>query len=146
MVVSRDKNAARNHRIETNICSFERVEESKYLGTILTNQNYIQEEVKSRLKSGNACYHSVENFVSYSFLLKNIKIKIYRTINFPVVLYGCKTWSLTLRKEPRLRMFENRLLRKIFGPKRDEVTGCGENYVMWSFTSYPIWFVSKIMR
>jgi hypothetical protein len=52
-----------------------------------------------------------------------MKIKIYRTIIFPVVLYGCETWSLTLREDCRLRVFENRVLRKIFGPKRDEVTG-----------------------
>jgi hypothetical protein len=56
-------------------------------------------------------------------LSKNIKIKIYRTIILPAVLYGCQTWSLTLREEHRLRVFENRVLRKIFGPKRDEVTG-----------------------
>jgi len=56
-------------------------------------------------------------------LSKNIKIKIYRTIILPVVLYGCETWSLTLREERRLRVFENRVLRRIFGPKRDEVTG-----------------------
>jgi len=56
-------------------------------------------------------------------LSKNLKIKIYRTIILPVVLYGCATWSLTLREERRLRVFENRVFRKIFGPKRDEVTG-----------------------
>ena len=60
---------------------------------------------------------------SSSLLSKNLKIKIYRTIIFPVVLYGCKTWSLTLREKHRLRVFENRVLRKIFGPKRDAVTG-----------------------
>jgi hypothetical protein len=52
-----------------------------------------------------------------------MKIEIYRTIILPVVLYGCETWSLTLREERRLRVFENRVLRRIFGPKRDEVTG-----------------------
>jgi hypothetical protein len=56
-------------------------------------------------------------------LSRNLKVKIYRTIILPVVLYGCETWSLTLREEHRLRMFENRVLRRIFGPKRDEVTG-----------------------
>jgi hypothetical protein len=56
-------------------------------------------------------------------LSKNTKIKIYRTIILPVVLYGCETWSLTLRKEHRLRVFENRVLRRIFGPKRDGVRG-----------------------
>jgi hypothetical protein len=56
-------------------------------------------------------------------LSKNIKIRIYRTIILPVVLYGCETWSLTLREKHRLRVFETRVLRRIFGPKRDHVTG-----------------------
>jgi hypothetical protein len=56
-------------------------------------------------------------------LSKNLKIKIYRTIILPMVLYGCETWSLTLREEHRLRVFENRVLRRVFGPKRDKVTG-----------------------
>jgi len=85
--------------------------------------NSIQEKkIKSRLESGNACYHSVQNFLSSSLLSKNLKIKIYRTIILPVVLYGCETWSLTLWEERRLRVFENRVLRRIFGPKKDEVT------------------------
>ena len=82
-----------------------------------------QKEIKSRLKLGNACYHSVQNLLSSSLLSKNLKIKIYRTIILPVVLYGCETWSLTLREEHRLRVFENRVLRRIFGPKRDGVRG-----------------------
>jgi len=93
------------------------------LETTLINQNSIQEEIKSLLKSGNACYHSLQNLLSSSLLSKNLKIKIYRTIILPVVLYGCETWSLTLREERRLRVFENRVLRRIFGPNRDEVTG-----------------------
>jgi len=103
--------------------SIERVEEFKYLGTTLTNQNYIQEEIKSRLKLGNACYYLVLNLLSSRLLSKNLKIKMYRTIILPVVLYGCETWSLTLREERRLRVFENRVLRRVFGPMRDEVTG-----------------------
>ena len=80
------------------------------------------EEIKSRLKSGNACYHSVQNLLSFSLTSKNLKIQIYRTIILPVVLYGCETWSLPLRVEHRLRVFENRMLR-IFRPKKDEITG-----------------------
>jgi len=95
------------------------------LGTNLTNQNSIAEEIKSRLRSGNACYHSVQNLLSSMLLYKNLKIKIYRTIILLVVLHGCETWSLTRRKERKLRVFENMVLRRIFGPKRDEVTGNG---------------------
>ena len=62
-------------------------------------------------------------FLSSRLLSKNIKIKIYRTIILPVVLYGCETWSLILREETKLRVFENKVLRRIFGPRRDEVTG-----------------------
>jgi hypothetical protein len=57
---------------------------------------------------------------SYKIISKNLKIKIYRTVIFPVVLYGCETWSLTLSEEHRLRVSENRVLRRIFGPKREE--------------------------
>ena len=98
------------------------MEQFTYLGTTLKNQNSIQEDIKSRLKSGNACYHSVQNVLSSSLLSKNIKIKIYKTIILPVVLYGCETWSLTMREERRVRVFENRVLRRLFGPKRKEVT------------------------
>ena len=99
------------------------MEEFKYLGTTLTNQNSIAEEIKRRLKSGNACYHSVQNLLSSRLLSENLKIKIYRTVILPVVLYECETWSLTLREEMKLRVSENMLLRRIFGPRRDEVTG-----------------------
>ena len=70
--------------------------------------------------------------MSSNLLSKKLKIKIYRTIILPVVLYGCETWSLTLRKERRLRVFENRVLRRVYGSKRDEVIGNGENYTMRS--------------
>ena len=65
----------------------------------------------------------MQNLLSSSWLSKILKIKIYRNMILPVVLYGCETWSLTLREERRLRVFENRVLRRVFGPKRDEVTG-----------------------
>jgi len=123
MVMSRDQNAGRIHSVRTDNNTFERLEEFKYLGTTLTNQNYIPEEIKSRLKLGNVCYHSVQNLLSSMLLSKNLKIKIYRTIILPVVLYGCETWSLTLREERKLRVFENMELRRILGPRRDEVTG-----------------------
>jgi hypothetical protein len=92
------------------------VSQFKYLGTTVTNQNLIQEVIKRRLDSGNACHHSAQNLLSSRLLSKNLKIRIYRTIILPVGLYGCETWSLTLRVGHRLRVFENRVLRRIFGP------------------------------
>jgi hypothetical protein len=115
--MSRDQLAGQNGYIQIGNKSFETVEQFKYLGTALTNQNSIHAEIKSRLKSGNACYHSVQNLFSSSLLSKNVNIKIYRTIILTVVLYGCESWSLTLREECRLRVFENRVLRRIFGPQ-----------------------------
>ena len=68
----------------------------------------------------------MQNLLSSRLLSKNLKIKIYRTVILPVVLYGCEAWSLTLREERKLRrVFENMVLRRIFGPRRDEVTGNG---------------------
>jgi hypothetical protein len=87
------------------------------------DQNCIHEEIKSRLNSGNACYHSVQSLLSSRLQSRNVKVKIYKTIILPAVLYGCETRSLTLREEHRLRVFQSRVLRKIFGPKKDEVTG-----------------------
>ena len=99
------------------------VEHLRFLGTTLRNQNSIQEVIKSRLKSGNACYFSVQNLSSSSLVSKYIQIKMYRTIILPVVLCGSKTWSFTLMEESSMSVFESRILRKIFRPKRDEVTG-----------------------
>jgi hypothetical protein len=80
MVQSQHQNAGQDHNVRTDNSSLERVEQFKYLGTTLTNQNSIQEEIKSRPKSGNAWYHLVQNLLSASLLSKNIKIKIQRTI------------------------------------------------------------------
>ena len=118
MVMSGDQNAGRSHNMKNDYSFFERVEEFKYLGTTLTDQNCIQEEFKSRLKSGNFCCRSVQNIFSSGLLSKNLKINMYRTIILPV----CETWSLTLREERRPRVFENRVLRRIFSSKKDEVT------------------------
>ena len=85
----------------------------------MINQNYIYEEIKCRLTAGNSCYYSVQTLLSSRLLSKNLKI-IHKTTILPVVLYGYETWSLTLREECRLRVFENRILRRMFGLKRDE--------------------------
>ena len=97
------------------------MEDFKYLRITLTYKNSIEEENKSRLKSGKLAIILL-CFV-FQFDIKNFKIKIHRSTILPVVLNGCETWSFTLREERRLRLFENRVLRRIFGPKRDEVTG-----------------------
>jgi hypothetical protein len=94
-----------------------------YLGATVTRQNCIHEEIKSRLNPGNACYRSVHNFLSWHLLSKNLNTKIYKTIISSVALFGCETWFLTLGEEHRLRVFQNRVLRRIFGPKREEVVG-----------------------
>ena len=85
MVMSQDQNAGQNHSVRIDNSTFERVEEFKYLGTPLTLQNSILEEIKSRLRFGNVCYHSVQNLLSSRLLCKNLKIKIYRTVILPVV-------------------------------------------------------------
>jgi hypothetical protein len=99
------------------------VEHFKYLEMTVTNQNLIQKYIKRTLNSGNVCYHGVQNLSSSCLLPKNVKIRIYKTIVLPVVLYWCETWSLSLWHERRLRVFANRVPRIICGLKREEVTG-----------------------
>jgi hypothetical protein len=99
------------------------MEQLQYLGTTVRNENSIQEKIKNRLQSGNACCHWMQDLLPSSLISKNVKIKIYSTIILYCVCYGFETWSLTLREKRRLRVFENRVLRRIFEPKRDEVTG-----------------------
>jgi hypothetical protein len=101
--------------LHRNINTFENVSQFKYLGMTVTNQNLIQEEIRKRLNSGNACYNSVQNLLSSRLLSKNVKVRIYNTIILRVVLYGCETWSLPVREEQKLRLFENRVLRRICG-------------------------------
>jgi hypothetical protein len=130
--MSRHPNSGQNQNIGIANESLENVAKFKYLGMTLTNQNDIRDEIKSRLNSGNACYHSVQNLLSSRLISKNLKIKVHTTVILPVVLYGCETWSLTLREEHRLRVFENRVLRRILdlkGRKMDR----GENCIMFNF-------------
>jgi hypothetical protein len=123
MLMSRSQKVGQKHSIKTANRSFEDVADFKYLRTTLIDQNCMQEEIKSRLNSGNACCRSVQSLLSSRLPSWNVKVKTYKTAILPSVLYGCGTWSLTLREEHKLRVFENRVLRGIFRPKMDEVTG-----------------------
>jgi hypothetical protein len=105
MIRSRHPNSGQNQNARTANESFANVEKFRYLGTTLTNLNDIHDEIKSILNSGNACYYSVQNILSSRLVSKHLKIKTYKTVILPVVLYGCETWSLTLREEHRLRVF-----------------------------------------
>jgi hypothetical protein len=121
--MSRSQNIGKKHGIKRANRSFEDVAKLKYLRTTLTDQSCMHEEIKSRLNSGNACYSSDQSILSSRLLSRIVKGKIYKTIILPVVLYECEIRFFTSREEHRLRVFENRVLRKIFGPKRDEVMG-----------------------
>jgi hypothetical protein len=93
MLLSRHQNVGQNRDIKIVKRSFQNVSQFKYLGMTVINQNLIQEEIKRILNSGNACYNSVQKLLSSWLLLKNLKIRIYKTIILPVVLYGCEAWS-----------------------------------------------------
>ena len=94
-----------------------------HLGITVGKNNDIREEIKSRINMENSCCYSLEKILLSRLLSKKLKVNTYKTIILPVVLYGCGTWSLALREEHRLRVFENKVLRKIFGAKKDEITG-----------------------
>jgi len=119
MAMSRDKNAGGSHVIKIDNSSFGKVEEFKGLGTTLkkfsSGRNYEQIEVSECLLSYGA------QFFVFQFAIKKLKTKIYRNLILPIVLYGCETWSLTLREKRRLKMFKNSVLMRIFGPKTCEV-------------------------
>ncbi|KAJ4441913.1 hypothetical protein ANN_11773 [Periplaneta americana] len=99
MIMSRDENIVRNGNIKIGNLSFEEMEKFKYLGATVTNINDTREEIKHRINMGNACYYSVEKVLSSSLLSKNLKVRIYKTVILPVVLYGCESWTFTLREE-----------------------------------------------
>ena len=123
MITSRRQNVIQNQNIVIGKVSFENVEKFRYLGVTVTNTNDIREEIKRRINMGNACYFSFEKILSSRLFSKKLKVKTYKTIVIPVVLYGYETWSLTLREEHTLSVFENKVLRKTFGAKKDEITG-----------------------
>ena len=121
MITSSHQNVIQNQNIVIGNLSFEKIKKFKFLGATVTNTNDIREQIKRRINMVNVCYYSLNFIVPPAF--QELKVITYKTIILPVVLYGCETWSLTLREEHRLRMFENKVLRKIFGAKRDEITG-----------------------
>ena len=109
-----------NKHITVGINSYEQVKTFKYSGFLSKNLNSVREEVKCGLKAGDSGYYCVQTLLYSKLLSKNLKIKIYKTIILPFLLYSCETWSLTLMDERRLRVFGNRILRRIFGSKKDE--------------------------
>jgi hypothetical protein len=120
MLLSSQQNVGQNRDIKISDRLFENVSQFKYLGTKVSS---IKISFRRKLNYGNACYQSVQNPLSSHLLSENVKIRICKTIILPVVLYGCETWSLTVREERRLKVFENKVLSRIFGPKRNEVRG-----------------------
>jgi hypothetical protein len=118
MVTSRDQNAGRSHNITLIIIPLKEWKSSNIWEQLSRIKILCRKKLRPVLS-----YHWEQKILSYSLLSKNVKIKAYRNIMLPVVLYGRETWSLTLREERRLRVFENRMLRRVFGPMRYEVTG-----------------------
>jgi hypothetical protein len=122
MLMSRNQKIGQKLGIKIANRSFEDVAKFKYSGTTLTDTNFIHKEIKSRLVQGMLAtiWFSI---LSSCSLFVNIEVKIYKTIILPVVWYECETWSFTLMEEHNLGVFENRVLRRMFVPKRDEVMG-----------------------
>jgi hypothetical protein len=117
ILMFRHQSAGQNHDTKRANRSCENVAELEYLGTTVINQHIINEEIKSRFNSGNVCYRSSKNLLSSCLLSKNVKIRLYKIIILPLLLYACVIWSLTLREGHRIRKFENIVARRTFGPK-----------------------------
>jgi hypothetical protein len=107
--------------------SFDSLEHFKYLRPTISNQNSIQEGIRSSFNSGNGCYFWAENLLCSSSLIKN-KIRLFKTISFLAVMNGCETWSLTLREERRMKLFANRILRESLDLRGARKQASGEEY------------------
>jgi hypothetical protein len=125
MLTFHHKNAGQNHNIKIVNRAFENMSKFKYeyIPMTVTSQYLIQEEIKSRFNFSDACYRLSQNLLSSHPLSKKIMIKIYKIIIVPLVLYGCETWSFTFREGHRRKVFENRVQRRIFAPKRGQIIG-----------------------
>jgi hypothetical protein len=95
---------------------FEVVQQFKYLGTIVTNENNLDKEIRYRILLANNCYHGLKHLLRSQFLNLRTKLNLYKTLLKPVLTYGSECWSLNRRNEEQLQVFERRILRKIFGP------------------------------
>jgi hypothetical protein len=115
--------AGKNHNIKMCNRYFENAANFSYLGKTVTGQNLSNEKIKSTLNSGNVCCHAVQNILSSRLTSKNVKIRICKSIISSVVLHGSETLSLTLRGEHRMGVFENKVVKRISGLKRDEIIG-----------------------
>jgi len=109
--------------LEVGAYKFNRVQKFQYLGTLITQNNEIQEEIKARIHAVNRCYFGLNKLFKSRILSKNLKIQLYRTLIRPVVMYGCETWTLHKIQQNNLLVFERKILRSIFGPCIDSHTG-----------------------
>jgi hypothetical protein len=124
MVVQRHEQiGCRNEVLEVENYKFKRVQQFKYLGTLITQQNEIGTEIKARIQAANKCYFGLTKLLKSRVISKNLKSQIYQTLIKPVVTYGSETWTLRKKDENALLVFERKVLRKIYGPCIDEHTG-----------------------
>jgi hypothetical protein len=122
-VKRREVNYQQDEIIKLENHSFKRVSHFNYLGPILTNDNNIKLETDTKQKKGNNCYYRLGKILSARNVSKNLKVKIYMNLIHPIVLYGSETWSLWKAEHMRLKVFERKILRRIFGPCNNEQTG-----------------------
>jgi hypothetical protein len=116
----------------------------KYLGTTVTDQNSIHEEIKSRINLGNNCYHVIQDLLSSRLVPTSVKIKMYKTIILPVVFCRCETWPLTLRELHDFRVFQNRVLRNVFGRKMNKMVGRRRKFLNENL--HNLYFLSNVIR